>query len=194
VFLKRLAYVEFTSDVSVTATTAATANQVVSAGAVTYEAAPIEIEFWTARYTAPAQQTWLLLRDGTTILGTFGNVQASDAEPGMTLKRSITPTAASHTYNVAAYLGGAGTGTFKAGTGGSAGDGTTYLRKLPYVDASHIGVWGMNYGGQLALHAMFEDPQDFKAGFAQSPISDWLRYRSTYAERYLGPPKTNWRF
>ncbi len=70
-------------------------------------------------------------------------------------------------------------------------DGTTYLRKLPYVDASHIGVWGMNYGGQLALHAMFEDPQDFKAGFAQSPISDWLLYRSAYAERYLGSPKTN---
>lgn len=135
-FLKRLAYVEFTSDVSVTATTAATANQVVSAGAVTYEAAPIEIEFWTARYTAPAQQTWLLLRDGTTILGTFGNVQASDAEPGMTLKRSITPTAASHTYNVAAYLGGAGTGTFKAGTGGSAGDGTTYLPG--YISVKYI--------------------------------------------------------
>jgi dipeptidyl-peptidase-4 len=70
-------------------------------------------------------------------------------------------------------------------------DGVAYLRRLPYVDASRIGVWGMNYGGQLALHAMFEDPQDFKAGFAQSPISDWLRYRSTYAERYLGPPKTN---
>lgn len=70
-------------------------------------------------------------------------------------------------------------------------DGVAYLRKLPYVDASRIGVWGMNYGGQLALHAMFEDPQDFKAGFAQSPISDWRLYRSAYAERYLGPPKMN---
>ena len=70
-------------------------------------------------------------------------------------------------------------------------DGVAYLRGLPYVDASRIGVWGMNYGGQLALHAMFKDPQDFKAGFAQSPISNWLLYRSAYAERYLGPPKTN---
>lgn len=70
-------------------------------------------------------------------------------------------------------------------------DGVAYLRKLPYVDASQIGVWGMNYGGQLALHAMFEDPQDFKAGFALSPISNWLLYRSAYAERYLGSPKTN---
>jgi dipeptidyl-peptidase-4 len=70
-------------------------------------------------------------------------------------------------------------------------DGVAYLRGLPYVDASRIGVWGINYGGQLALHAMFEDPQDFKAGFAQSPISNWLLYRSAYAERYLGSPKTN---
>ena len=126
-FLEEVAYVEFTSDVSVTATTAGTANQIVSAGAITYENVKHKIEFWCARYSAPAQQTWFLLRDGTTILGTLGNVQASDAEPGVTLERYITPTAASHTYNIASYLGGAGTGTFKAGTGGSAGDGTTYL-------------------------------------------------------------------
>jgi len=126
-FLAEVAYVEFTGDVSITATTVGTANQVVSAGAVTYEAAKHKIEFWCARYTAPAQQTWIVLRDGTTVLGTWANVQASDAEPGFTLERYLTPTAASHTYNVAAYLGGAGTGTFKAGTGGAAGDGTTYL-------------------------------------------------------------------
>ena len=126
-FLAEVAYVEFTADVSITATTVGTANQVVSAGAVTYEAVPHMIEFWCARYTAPAQQTWHILRDGTTVLGTLGNTQASDAEPGITFQRRLTPTAASHTYNVASYLGGAGTGTYKAGTGGTAGDGTTYL-------------------------------------------------------------------
>lgn len=126
-FMAEVAYVEFTSDVSITATTVGTANQVVSAGAVTYEAVPHLIEFHAPRYTAPAQQTWHILRDGTTVLGTLGNTQASDAEPGITFMRRLTPTAASHTYNVASYLGGVGTGTYKAGTGGTAGDGTTYL-------------------------------------------------------------------
>ena len=126
-FLAEVAYTEFTADVSITATTAATANQIVSAGAVTYEAVPHMIEFWVARYASPAAQTWFLLRDGTTILGTLANVQASDVEPGFALMRRLTPTAASHTYNVAAYNQSAGTGTLKAGTGGTAGDGTTYL-------------------------------------------------------------------
>lgn len=126
-YLAEVAYTEFTSDVSITATTAATANQIVSAGAITYEAVPHMIEFWTARYAGPAQQTWFLLRDGTTIIGTLANVQASDVEPSFSIPKRIVPTAASHTYNVAAYLAGAGTGTLKAGAGGTAGDGTTYL-------------------------------------------------------------------
>ncbi len=126
-FLKEVAYTEFTSDVSVTATTAAGANQIVAAGSITYEAVPHLIQFWTARYSGPAQQTWLLLLDGSTILGTLANVQASDVEPGFSLERRLTPTAASHNYKIAAYLAGAGTGTFKAGSGGTAGDGTTYL-------------------------------------------------------------------
>ena len=126
-FLEEVAYVEFTSDVSVTATTVGTANQIVSAGAITYEAVPHLIEFHVARYTAPAQATNFILRDGTTGLGTLTQIAASDNEGSLYRARRLTPTAASHTYNVAAWLGGAGTGTVKAGTGGTAGDGSTYL-------------------------------------------------------------------
>jgi len=126
-YLVQVNYTEFTSDVSVTATTVGTANQIVSAGAITYEAVPHYIEFYSPRWTAPAAAGNLILRDGTTVLGTFSQFVASQNHPDPYVIRVITPTAASHTYNVAAWLGAAGTGTMRAGTGGAAGDATTFL-------------------------------------------------------------------
>ena len=35
-------------------------------------------------------------------------------------------------------------------------DGVAWLKTLPYVEASRIGIWGWSYGGQMTLHAMFE--------------------------------------
>jgi dipeptidyl-peptidase-4 len=65
-------------------------------------------------------------------------------------------------------------------------DGAAYLKSLPYVDANRIGIWGWSYGGHMTLHAMFEDWNDFKAGFAGGPVTDWHYYDSIYAERYVG--------
>jgi dipeptidyl-peptidase-4 len=65
-------------------------------------------------------------------------------------------------------------------------DGAAYLKSLPYVDPKRIGIWGWSYGGHMTLHAMFEDPQDFKVGFAGGPVTDWHYYDSIYTERYLG--------
>ncbi len=65
-------------------------------------------------------------------------------------------------------------------------DGAAYLKSLPYVDANRIGIWGWSYGGHMTLHAMFEDPQDFKVGFAGGPVTDWHYYDSIYTERYIG--------
>jgi len=68
-------------------------------------------------------------------------------------------------------------------------DGASYLKSLPYVDANRIGIWGWSYGGHMTLHAMFEDPEDFKVGFAGGPVSDWYYYDTIYTERYLGLPQ-----
>jgi dipeptidyl-peptidase 4 len=65
-------------------------------------------------------------------------------------------------------------------------DGAAYLKSLPYVDPRRIGIWGWSYGGHMTLHAMFEDPEDFKVGFAGGPVTDWHYYDSIYTERYLG--------
>ena len=65
-------------------------------------------------------------------------------------------------------------------------DGVVWLRGQPWVDASRIGIWGWSYGGHMTLHAMFEDPEDFRAGFAGGPVADWHYYDSIYTERYIG--------
>lgn len=126
-FLAQVAYVEYTSDVSVTATTVGTANQIVSAGAHTYEAVPHVIEFYCPRLNQAAVANNLILRDSTTVIGTLGQMAASQNEPSLFIRHYLTPSAASHTYNVAAWNGAPGTWTYKAGTGGTAGDATTFL-------------------------------------------------------------------
>lgn len=65
-------------------------------------------------------------------------------------------------------------------------DGVAWLKSQPYVDAEHMGVWGWSYGGHMTLHLMFEDAEDFKAGFAGGPVTDWHFYDSIYTERYMG--------
>jgi dipeptidyl-peptidase-4 len=70
-------------------------------------------------------------------------------------------------------------------------DGMQYLKSLPYVDSNRIGIWGWSYGGHMTLHAMFEAGDDFKAGFAGGPVTDWRYYDSIYTERYLGLPRKN---
>jgi dipeptidyl-peptidase-4 len=65
-------------------------------------------------------------------------------------------------------------------------DGAAWLKTQPYVDAQHVGIWGWSYGGHMTLHAMFEDPEDFKAGFAGGPVTNWRYYDTIYTERYIG--------
>jgi dipeptidyl-peptidase 4 len=65
-------------------------------------------------------------------------------------------------------------------------DGVAWLKQQPWVDAKRIGIWGWSYGGHMTLHAMFEDIEDFKAGFAGGPVTDWHYYDTIYTERYLG--------
>jgi hypothetical protein len=119
-FLKRIAYVEFTSNVSVTATSEGTANQIVSAGAITYENVPHLIEFF-APVVQPVGGVLLrfMLEDSTTVLGQIARKQlAASEESEVYGVRRLTPSAASHTYNVRAWTT-SGTATVVAGSGGS---------------------------------------------------------------------------
>jgi hypothetical protein len=126
-FLKQVNLTTYTGDQSTSATTVGTATTIVSSGAITYEAVPHIIEFYCPMYAAPAVSMNLILKDNTTVVGTIARLGASAPNMPIYTRTPITPTAASHTYLVAAWLGGAGTATFNAGTGGTAGDSTTDL-------------------------------------------------------------------
>lgn len=68
--------------------------------------------------------------------------------------------------------------------------GVQYLRSLPYVDASRIGIWGWSFGGYETIYALTHT-KDFKAGAAVAPVTDWHFYDTIYTERYMGAPQND---
>ena len=69
--------------------------------------------------------------------------------------------------------------------------GVEYLKSLPYVDPSRLGIYGWSYGGYLTLYALTRAPQVFKAAVAGAPVTDWRFYDTIYTERYMGTPEGN---
>lgn len=66
--------------------------------------------------------------------------------------------------------------------------GVEYLKSLPYVDASRMGVHGWSFGGFMTT-LMTDYPDVFKAGVAGGPVIDWKFYEVMYGERYMDTPK-----
>lgn len=69
--------------------------------------------------------------------------------------------------------------------------GARYAAKLPYVDASKIGIYGWSYGGYEALMCASADECPFAAAVAIAPVTDWRYYDTVYAERYMLTPQQN---
>lgn len=69
-------------------------------------------------------------------------------------------------------------------------DGVSYLKSLPYVDGSRIGISGWSYGGFMTSFALTHSTA-FKVGIAGGTVSDWRLYDSIYTERYMMTPQSN---
>lgn len=69
-------------------------------------------------------------------------------------------------------------------------DGVTYLKSLPYIDGTRIGLHGWSYGGSMTTYAMTHS-KSFKIGIAGGTVSDWRLYDSVYTERYMMTPANN---
>ncbi len=69
--------------------------------------------------------------------------------------------------------------------------GVEYLKSLPYVDGSRIGVHGWSFGGHMTTGLMLRYPEIFKVGVAGGPVIDWQYYEVMYGERYMDTPQTN---
>ncbi|MDP1802069.1 MAG: DPP IV N-terminal domain-containing protein [Bacteroidota bacterium] len=69
--------------------------------------------------------------------------------------------------------------------------GVNYLKSLPYVDATRLGVHGWSYGGFMTASLMTRYPGVFKVGAAGGPVIDWSYYEIMYGERYNDSPQEN---
>lgn len=130
-YTAQLSYVEFTAAVSVTGTTEAGSNNVVTSAAVTYDGStPVMIDFFAPNVNAPNAASGfivLLLYEDATILGLLGILRqpgttSANMTAAMYLSRRITPASGSKAYSIKAYVS-SGTGTITAGAGGTG----TYL-------------------------------------------------------------------
>ncbi len=69
-------------------------------------------------------------------------------------------------------------------------DGFNYLKSLPYVDGTRLGMWGWSYGGYMTSYFMTRT-NTLKMGIAGGLVGDWALYDSIYTERYMLTPKNN---
>ena len=66
-----------------------------------------------------------------------------------------------------------------------------YLKNLPYVDETRMGVYGWSFGGFMATTLVTTFPDVFKAAVAGGPVIDWKWYEVMYGERYMDTPQEN---
>jgi hypothetical protein len=140
--MRELAYAENTGGpFSVTATTEAGADTIVTAGAVTLDGATNVVVEWGAASLIPAAVggAWInmILFDNGSSLGILGGaenqagatVSASVHTPVHQQRRLAAPAAGSHTYSIRAFVSsGTGTGQINAGAGGAGVDMPAYIR------------------------------------------------------------------
>lgn len=69
--------------------------------------------------------------------------------------------------------------------------GINYLKSLPYVDTTRMGVFGWSYGGFMATGLMTRTPDAFKVGIAGGAVINWQYYEVMYTERYMDTPQQN---
>jgi len=60
---------------------------------------------------------------------------------------------------------------------------TNYLKTLPYIDTSRVGVWGLSYGGFFTLIAVTDQPKLFRAAVDVAGVVDYAMY---YEDPYHG--------
>ncbi len=68
--------------------------------------------------------------------------------------------------------------------------GVKWIKAQPWVDPDRVGVWGWSGGGTSTL-LLLTRSQEFKAGIAVAPVTDWHDYDSKFTEAYMRTPADN---
>lgn len=66
-----------------------------------------------------------------------------------------------------------------------------FLGRKPFIDASHIGIFGWSYGGFMASLCITKGAGIFNSAIAVAPVTNWRYYDSIYTERYMRTPAEN---
>lgn len=125
-----LNYTAATSTVTVTGSSAATATAVVSPPAVTFDGAPVLVQFFCpqVQVTAP-QNIQVVLMEGATELYHFFTQSLGGGAIALSGWVRFSPTAGPHTYAVKAFnSGGGGNPTLTAGAGGAGAQSPMFVR------------------------------------------------------------------
>lgn len=111
-------YVQATSNVNVTGTTASGATTVITGNAHSYDGSTrIKIEFFAPTCTPGSQFTDVTVWDGSTDLGVIIDTVSEHQIYGVVF---YTPSSGSHTFTIRAFKG-SGTSTIYGGSGGTSG-------------------------------------------------------------------------
>lgn len=129
-----IGYDEITASVFPTATSSVTANTVIAGSAYTFDGKPVIMEFHADNVGVPTGTVGLSIAvglfEGATLIN-FANMETpatgSQFTAPFNFKLRFTPTAASHTYSIKAWVT-SGTGAVFAGTRAGGGNGPAYLR------------------------------------------------------------------
>ena len=104
-----IAYVEFATSTTVSATTSATAQAIVSAGAITFDGTACLIEYFGPFHSCAATATLNvdLYLDGSFVSnGIIGILTFTTAGTApLCIRRKVTPSAGSHTYEIRMHRG-----------------------------------------------------------------------------------------
>ena len=60
--------------------------------------------------------------------------------------------------------------------------GAAFLKALPEVDSTRLGITGISYGGIMSMGAVAHAPEVFQAAVAQSGYADWVNFQTYNAE------------
>ena len=66
-----------------------------------------------------------------------------------------------------------------------------WLKELPFVDSTRIGIEGGSYGGYVSALALTYAADYFTHGVAEYAGTDWRLYDDIYTERYMDTPDEN---
>lgn len=68
-------------------------------------------------------------------------------------------------------------------------DGLNWLVAKHQGDATKVGIYGGSYGGFMTFMALLRAPEQFKAGAALRPVTDWTTYNHEYTANILNTPE-----